>query len=57
MLSVRNQMLTEKAAEPIRVNARNTDIFDLFNVREYLGANPYLNRAALVFDLAIAIHV
>ncbi|GAB4528097.1 MAG: hypothetical protein Tsb0014_09200 [Pleurocapsa sp.] len=46
-------MLSEKSAEPIRVNARNTDIFDLFNVREYLGANPYLNRAALVFDLAL----
>jgi cyanophycin synthetase len=40
-------------AEPIRINARNTDVFDLFNVREYLGANPYLNSAALVFDLAL----
>jgi hypothetical protein len=46
-------MFIEKAAEPIRVNARNTDIFDLFNLREYLGANPYLNSAALVFDLAL----
>jgi cyanophycin synthetase len=45
-------MFTE-IAEPIRVNARNTDVFDLFNVREYLGANPYLNSAALVFDLAL----
>ena len=46
-------MLTENVAEPIRVNARDTDIFDLFDVREYLGANPYLNRPALVFDLAL----
>ena len=46
-------MLSEKSAELIRVNARSTDIFDLYNIREYLGANPYLNRAALVFDLAL----
>lgn len=46
-------MLTENVAEPIRVNARNTDIFDLFDVREYIGANPYLNRPALIFDLAL----
>ena len=38
---------------PVRVNARDSDIFDLFNVREYLGPNPYLNRAALVFELAL----
>ena len=38
---------------PVRVNARDSDIFDLFNVREYLGPNPYLNRASLVFELAL----
>ncbi|WP_036483037.1 cyanophycin synthetase [Myxosarcina sp. GI1] len=46
-------MLTENTAEVVRVNARNTDIFDLFNIRQYVGANPYLNRAAVVFDLAL----
>ena len=49
-------MLIEKSASPIRVNARNTDIFDLFNVREYMGANPDLNRAALVFDWTLTGH-
>ncbi len=46
-------MLIDKIEPPIRVNARNTDIFDLFNVKEYLGSNPYLNRASLVFELAL----
>lgn len=46
-------MLLSETAESIRVNARNTDLFDLFNFREYIGANPYLNRAAVVFDLAL----
>lgn len=45
-------MLSE-TAESIRVNARDTDIFDLFNVKQYIGANPYLNKAALVFDFAL----
>lgn len=45
-------MLTEKATEVIRVNARSTDVFDLFNIRQYVGANPYLDRAAVVFDFA-----
>ena len=38
---------------PVRVNARDSDIFDLFNVREYLGPNPYLNRTSLVFELTL----
>lgn len=45
-------MLTEKATEVIRVNARSTDVFDIFNVRQYVGANPYLDGAAVVFDFA-----
>jgi cyanophycin synthetase len=45
-------MLIEQNAEPIRVNARTTDVFDIFNLRQYVGANPYLNKAALVFDFA-----
>ena len=42
-----------KIEQTVRVNARNTDIFDLFNVKEYLGSNPYLNKASLVFELAL----
>ena len=36
-----------------RVNARKTDIFDVFNIRYYEGPNPYLAAGALVFDLAL----
>ena len=45
-------MLADKVS-PVRVNARDTDIFDLFDVREYLGSNPYLNRPSLVFEFAL----
>jgi cyanophycin synthetase len=45
-------MLIDKAAEPIRINARDTDVFDLFNVKKFVGPNPYLNRSAIVFDFA-----
>lgn len=46
-------MLINKIDEPIRVNARKTDVFDIFNLRYYIGPNPYLDRAALVFDFAL----
>lgn len=46
-------MLMDKVDRLVRVNARNTDVFDLFNFQEYLGPNPYLNRASLVFELAL----
>lgn len=36
-----------------RVNARKTDIFDIFNGRCFEGPNPYLASAAYVFDLAL----
>ena len=45
-------MLADKVS-PVRVNARDTDIFDLFDVREYLGSNPYLNKPSLVFEFAL----
>lgn len=45
-------MLTKQTVEPVRINARTTDVFDIFNVKQYVGANPYLNQAALVFDFA-----
>ena len=48
-----NKVEENKIEQAVRVNARNTDIFDLFNVQEYLGSNPYLNKASLVFELAL----
>ena len=35
-----------------RLNARDTDAFDLGNLAFYPGPSPYLPRRALVFDLA-----
>jgi len=47
-------MLAEQVDSSVRVNARDSDIFDLFDIREYLGANPYLNKPSLVFEFALA---
>ncbi|WP_293259820.1 MULTISPECIES: hypothetical protein [unclassified Microcoleus] len=46
-------MLQEKSTETGRVNARKTDVFDVFNFKHYMGPNPYLETAALVFDFAV----
>lgn len=46
-------MLQEKSAETARVNARKTDVFDIFNFKHYIGPNPYLGTAALVFDFTV----
>ena len=46
-------MLQEKSTETARVNARKTDVFDVFNFKHYMGPNPYLETAALVFDWAV----
>ncbi|MBD2022300.1 cyanophycin synthetase [Leptolyngbya sp. FACHB-36] len=46
-------MISEPATDLIRVNARRTDAFDLFNFGEYIGPNPYLNTGAFVFDFAL----
>lgn len=46
-------MVQESKYNPVRVNARRSDIFDIFNIKYFLGPNPYLDRAALVFDFAI----
>ncbi|MBF2025722.1 MAG: acetate--CoA ligase family protein [Oscillatoriales cyanobacterium C42_A2020_001] len=42
-------MLLEKDTAS-RVNARRTDVFDIFNFKYFIGPNPYLNTAAYVFD-------
>jgi cyanophycin synthetase len=35
------------------INARRSDAFDIFSSRQYVGPNPYLDRAAFVFDFAL----
>lgn len=49
-------MMTNEIDVP-RVNARRTDIFDVFNSRYYEGPNPYLASPAFVFDLALTGYV
>ncbi len=46
-------MLQDMLVDAPRINARQTDAFDIFNIKHYIGANPYLNRGALVFDFAL----
>ncbi|WP_315790231.1 acetate--CoA ligase family protein [Fischerella sp. JS2] len=45
-------MVQDKNTDAVRINARKTDAFDLFNFQHYIGPNPYLNTGALVFDFA-----
>lgn len=46
-------MVLEQDLGYIRINAKPTDVFDIFNFKHYGGPNPYLNTAAYVFDLAL----
>ncbi|HEY9761223.1 MAG TPA: cyanophycin synthetase [Trichocoleus sp.] len=46
-------MVLEQSLNHTRVNAKSTDVFDIFNFRHYVGPNPYLNTAAYVFDFAL----
>lgn len=46
-------MLQETSTETPRINARKTDVFDVFNFKHYVGPNPFLDTAALVFDFAV----
>ncbi|OYD95399.1 cyanophycin synthetase [Nostoc sp. 'Peltigera membranacea cyanobiont' 210A] len=46
-------MVLQKSSELVRINARRTDVFDIFNFKHYLGPNPYLDVGALVFDFAL----
>ena len=50
-------MVQETLSENLRINARKTDAFDIFNLKHYTGPNPYLNQAALVFDFALTGHL
>ncbi|MEN9230887.1 MAG: hypothetical protein Q6L68_08275 [Thermostichus sp. DG02_5_bins_236] len=46
-------MVLHEAADTPRINARQFDAFDIFNLKHYLGPNPYLNTAALTFDFTL----
>ncbi|MBF2046660.1 MAG: cyanophycin synthetase [Elainella sp. C42_A2020_010] len=46
-------MVLDQPLNPNPVNARRTDVFDLYNFKFYAGPNPYLEYGALVFDFAL----
>ncbi|MBD2742797.1 acetate--CoA ligase family protein [Coleofasciculus sp. FACHB-1120] len=46
-------MSREIMTDAVRVNARKTDAFDIFNFKHYMGPNPYLETGALIFDFAL----
>lgn len=46
-------MVLDQSTDMVRVNARTTDAFDIFNLRHYGGPNPYLETAAATFDFAL----
>ncbi len=48
---------TSNDAVVVRINARKTDAFDIYNIRHYIGPNPYLETAAIVFDFALTGHL
>jgi cyanophycin synthetase len=50
-------MILELNTDTLRINARKTDAFDIFNIQHYIGPNPYLETAALVFDFALTGHL
>lgn len=47
-------MILEHPVNMNPVNARANDVFDVFNFKHYIGANPHLERGALVFDFALS---
>jgi cyanophycin synthetase len=46
-------MVLDRSTETMYVNARKTDAFDIFNLRYFIGPNPYLETTASVFDFAL----
>lgn len=46
-------MVVDQSVDLVRVNARTTDAFDIFNLRHYIGPNPDLGIAAAAFDFAL----
>lgn len=49
-------MVLDQSIDIIPVNARASDLFDLFDFKHYGGPNPYLERGAFVFDFALTGH-
>ncbi|MBD6618487.1 cyanophycin synthetase [Komarekiella sp. 'clone 1'] len=45
--------MVQQKSDAVRVNARRTDVFDIFNFKHYIGPNFYLDTGALVFDFAL----
>jgi cyanophycin synthetase len=50
-------MILDISTDIPRINARKTDAFDIFNIKHYIGSNPHLDTAALVFDFALTGHL
>lgn len=46
-------MVQEQITDVIRINARKTDVFDIFDFKYYIGPNPYLDTGALVFNFSL----
>ncbi|MGB5963096.1 MAG: acetate--CoA ligase family protein [Coleofasciculaceae cyanobacterium] len=46
-------MVLELNSKVLRINARKSDAFDIFNIKHYIGPNPFLNTSALVFDFSL----
>lgn len=49
-------MVLDKSIDITPVNARASDLFDLFNFKHYPGPNPYLEQGAFIFDFALTGH-
>ncbi len=48
-----SSMVQEISSDVVRINARKTDVFDVFNLQHYMGPNPYLDTGAIVFNFAL----
>ena len=46
-------MLQQISNDTVRINARPNDAFDIFNLKHNIGANPYLDTGAFVFDFSL----
>lgn len=46
-------MVLHISADTLRINARKSDAFDIFNIKHYIGPNPYLDTSALVLNFAL----
>jgi cyanophycin synthetase len=45
--------MVQQKSDAVRINARKSDVFDIFNFKHYIGPNFYLDTGALVFDFAL----